>query len=63
MDGLKITFNLSRVWQHFLTKDFAVISAHKPNYSEDENEKRSNLLKEMLIGMSAGYGFKEIKGV
>jgi hypothetical protein len=54
----RYAFSLTRVWQHYQTRDFAVVSAYFPG--DPENIARHIKLKETVLGM--GYGFVEIKG-
>ena len=53
--------SLSRIWQHVTDEDssFAVISAYRGIYSEDENLKRHNELRIKI--RSLGYGYIEQK--
>ena len=57
----KISFNLSRVFDHYQHKDFAILSAYRKDLSEDENLKRHEQLKNFL--REDGYGWKEVRGV
>lgn len=49
--------SLSRIWQHIHDEDssFAVISAYRGIYSEAENLKRHNELKQKIRAMGFGY--------
>lgn len=51
--------SLSRIWQHIVNPEtsFAVISAYRGIYSEEENLKRHNDLKQVI--KSLGFGFIE----
>ena len=58
---IKVSFNLSRAWEHFTNKQFAVISAWRKEFTIEKNEERGEELKDLV--RSKGLGYKEVKGV
>jgi hypothetical protein len=60
LESILIEASLSRIWQHIQNgKTFAVISAYRGNYTEEENRKRHNQLKTDVRAL--GHGFIEQK--
>lgn len=52
--------SLSRVMHHFANNSFAIVSASRGIYGEDENDKRTDELRHDIRSM--GYGFVKMKG-
>jgi hypothetical protein len=52
--------SLTRVMHHFANNSFAIVSASRGLYGQDENQKRTDQLRNEI--RSLGYGFVKMKG-
>lgn len=58
---VKFAFNLKRVWDHYQSKSFAIISAYRSDLARSVNEQRAKDMKK--AGRAMRYGYQEIKGL
>jgi len=57
---VRFAFNLSRVYEHYQRKRFAVISAYRSDLPDHVNEQRARDMKKAVRAL--GRGYQEIKG-
>lgn len=57
---IRIAFSLTRVWQHYQNKRFAIVSAYLGESSKEINEARAAALK--VAVRERGYGYVEMEG-
>jgi hypothetical protein len=57
---VKFAFNLSRIYEHYQRKRFAIISASRSDLLAPVNELRYKAMKKAVREL--GYGYQEIKG-
>lgn len=58
---VRFAFSLSRVWQHFQGRRFAIISAYLSDLKPQVNEARARAMKQAVRAM--GYGYHEVEGL